>query len=122
MMRPATLLALLLVGALFLTLFTVKYQVQDLEQELTGLNQMISADRRAVHVLEAEWSHLNNPSRLRNLAVRYLGMGPVDPVQLGSLEDVPERLPPVLTSQEPAPAVDFVAMVKAALAEEGVRR
>ncbi|MBT7943062.1 MAG: energy transducer TonB, partial [Alphaproteobacteria bacterium] len=73
MIRPAMILISLLAMSLSLTLFVVKYQVQDLEGELVAYNRSITDDRQAIHVLKAEWSHLNQPARLRDLAERYLG-------------------------------------------------
>ena len=90
-MRHTTLLFLLLAGALSVALFSVKYQVQDLEEELIDLNKTIIGERQAIHVLQAEWSHLNNPERLGKLAERHLGMKPASPSQLASFKDV-ERL------------------------------
>ncbi len=90
-MRHTTPLFLLLAGALSIALFSVKYQVQDLEEELVDLNRSIIDERQAIHVLKAEWSHLNNPERLGNLAGRHLGMKPVEPSQLSSFKDI-ERL------------------------------
>ncbi|NQU59351.1 MAG: hypothetical protein HQ513_19135 [Rhodospirillales bacterium] len=81
-MRHTTLLFLLLAGALSVVLFSVKYQVQDLEQEMVDLNGSIIDERQSIHVLQAEWSHLNDPQRLSILAERYLGMKPVDPARL----------------------------------------
>ena len=91
-MRQTTLLFLLLAGALSVALFSVKYQVQDLEDELVDLNKSIISERQSIHVLNAEWSHLNNPERLGNLAEKFLGMTPVDPSQLATFRDI-ERLP-----------------------------
>lgn len=91
MIRQTTVLALLLAGGLSLVLFSVKYRVQDLEREFDGINRAIAADRQAIHVLEAEWSHLNNPGRLRSLASRYLGLGPIEPEQLGTIDRLPMR-------------------------------
>ncbi len=85
MMRRTTVLFVFLAAALSLALFSLKYQVQDLEDEFVGLNRSISAELRAVHVLEAEWSYLNDPQRLSALAVRHLGLRPVESEQLGSL-------------------------------------
>ncbi|MBT4935077.1 MAG: hypothetical protein HOL66_12600 [Rhodospirillaceae bacterium] len=81
-MRHTTLLFLLLAGALSVVLFSVKYQVQDLEQEMVDLNGSIIKERQSIHVLEAEWSHLNDPERLAILAERHLGMKPVTPAQM----------------------------------------
>lgn len=91
MIRHTTVLALLLAAGLSLVLFSVKYQVQDLEQELDALNRSIAADRQAIHVLNAEWSHLNNPDRLRVLSDRYLGLTPIEPEQLGTIDRLPMR-------------------------------
>jgi len=91
MIRNTTLLFLLLAAAMSLALFSVKYQVQDLEQEITELNRTIINDRKAIHVLKAEWSHLNNPDQLRDRARRYLGLTPVEANQIGSIDDIPMR-------------------------------
>ncbi|NQV47486.1 MAG: hypothetical protein HQ504_06855 [Rhodospirillaceae bacterium] len=88
-MRHTTLLFMMLAGALSVALFSVKYQVQDLEQELIGLNDSIILERQAVHVLKAEWSHLNNSERLERLATRYLGMTQITPEQLSTFDDLP---------------------------------
>ncbi len=88
MIRHTTVLFLLLAGALSVALFSIKYRVQDLEQELTRLNKSIYRERQSIHVLKAEWSYLNNPQRLGELARRLLGMGPVKPSQLATLEEV----------------------------------
>ena len=103
MMRPATMLFVLLAGALSLALFAVKSEVQDVEEELADLNRAIIADRQAIHVLEAEWSHLNNPARLRSLARRHLGLAPLEPEQLGVLAGLPESSERGAGSAPPAP-------------------
>ena len=83
-MRQTTLLSLFLAGAFSLALFSLKYKVQDLDNSLKQLNQSIVAERRALHVLKAEWSLLNDPARLRPLAEQHLGLGPVSPAQVGT--------------------------------------
>ena len=91
MIRHSTLVFLLMAGAVALALFSVKYQVQDMEKELTQLNRSTIEDRDAIRVLKAEWSHLNNSARLRVLAGRHLGMKPLIPEQMGTLDDLPLR-------------------------------
>jgi len=88
MIRHTTLLFLLVAGALSVALFSIKYKVQDLEQELASLNKSIYQERQSIHVLKAEWSFLNNPERLGGLARRHLQMGPILPSQLATLEEV----------------------------------
>ena len=84
MVRRTTVLFVFLAAALSLALFSLKYQVQDLEDEFVSLNRSILAERRAMHVLEAEWSYLNDPARLGPLAARHLGLRPVESEQLGT--------------------------------------
>jgi len=85
MMQRTTALFVFVAAALSLALFSLKYQVQDLEDEFVGLNRSILAERRATHVLEAEWSYLNDPVRLGALAARHLGLRPVESEQMGTL-------------------------------------
>ncbi len=92
MIRPSTLLIVLLAVSLSLTLFTVKYQVQDMEDQLVGLNRSITDDRQAIHVLKAEWSYLNEPTRLKILAERYLGMTAIDSRQVGTARELLPRI------------------------------
>ena len=90
MIHLSTLLTLLFAGAISLVMFSVKYEVQDLEDELSRLNRSIIAERQAIHVLKAEWSHLNNPERLRSLARRHLGLKPVEAKQFGIFSGLPK--------------------------------
>ena len=92
MIRPAMLLTVLLAASLSLTLFSVKYQVQDMEDQLVGLNRSITDDRQAIHVLKAGWSYLNEPSRLKILAERYLGLTAIDSRQVGTARELLPRL------------------------------
>jgi len=101
MIRHTTLLFLLLAGALSVGLFSIKYQVQDLEQKLVSLNKSIYQERRSIHVLNAEWSYLNNPERLAGLASRLLHMQPILPSQLASLKEIDSRLDGLGTASLP---------------------
>ena len=99
MMRFGTILTLSLAVAAGIGLFYAKHRVQALEEELAGMQQRILADREAIHVLKAEWSFLNDPDRLADLARRHLEMAPVAGAQLATIDDVPEKLP--LPAPEP---------------------
>jgi len=72
-------------------LFQVKYEVQDLERELAGVNRQILVDQEAVHVLQAEWSYLNQPARIAELSRRHLGLGPMQPEQVTAIAALPPR-------------------------------
>tara|TARA_R110002110_G_scaffold42948_9_gene134177 strand:- start:4900 stop:5232 length:333 start_codon:yes stop_codon:yes gene_type:complete len=79
--------AIVLGGAMIV----IKARVQSLEEELAGLKAGIRAEERAVHVLKAEWSYLNQPVKLRQLTERYLGLTEMTTEQIVRLEDLPMR-------------------------------
>ncbi len=84
-MKPsATILWIVMVGAMASGLFQLKYAVQAREDELAGLNRALIASEQAVHVLHAEWSYLNRPDRIAGLAARHLDLSPMTPEQVGS--------------------------------------
>jgi cell division protein FtsL len=83
------LLAIALIAAI--GVFVLKHEVQKLEGELSQLHHQIVTDQEALHVLKAEWSHLNQPERLKELAQRHLGLEALEPGQIVSFEDLPYR-------------------------------
>jgi len=91
MIRPVTIIWLLLVAAVGYTMFQVKYEVMQQEETLAKLNQQITDGRERVRVLQAEWSYLTRPDRLGRLAQRYLDLTPMSSAQIVPLSAVPER-------------------------------
>jgi hypothetical protein len=77
----------LLIGAI--VLFSVNYKVQDLEKVLSSINEELKENINEIQVLEAEWAHLNDPSRLRKFGIRELGLVPLTASRL----IVPSHLP-----------------------------
>ncbi|MBI3452690.1 MAG: hypothetical protein HY057_07665 [Rhodospirillales bacterium] len=103
MIRLSTALWLLLAGLIGWGLFHLKYQVRALEGEYTRLNRQILNEQQALHVLRAEWSYINQPQRLAELARRHLDLQPMRPTQLGRLADVPWRNPDIAPQPAAAP-------------------
>jgi cell division protein FtsL len=96
-----------------LGLFHVKYQVQRLEEELGLKHQSILEHREAIHVLKAEWSYLNRPARVSDLARRHLGLAPLVGAQVVRLEDLPKRAAP--KADDAVPTLEAIlARVRAA--------
>ncbi len=120
MIRPSTFAIVVLALGTGVFLFLIKYQVQDLEQQLTGFNRDIAADREAIHVLKAEWSHLNEPTRLRALTERHLEMQPVRLDQVTTRAGIDEKLPQKLATVT-APPASFDAVIGNALGRGGVQ-
>ncbi len=73
-------------GMLGAALFFVKHEVKDLETKLASVNHDIVRNQEDIHVLNAEWSFLNDPVRLRDLAQRHLGMKQMGPTQVATLD------------------------------------
>jgi hypothetical protein len=84
-------------------LFHVSYRVQSLEDELAQVNRDILRQQETIHVLRAEWSYLNEPSRLAELNRRHLTLAPLSADQMMRIEDLPLRLPPLIAETAPLP-------------------
>ena len=70
-------------------MFVMKNQVQTLENELASINRNIEEDVKTIHILKAEWSHLNNPSRLRALATKHISLNQVKAEQIINYSALP---------------------------------
>jgi hypothetical protein len=104
MIRFSTVLWALLVGVSGYAMFQVKYEVMQLEDELAHVNHQITDGREQIRVLDAEWSFLNQPSRLAQLSKRFLDLAPISPEQIGHLSQLPRRSPlPPAAAAAPAP-------------------
>jgi len=92
-MKHSTIFLILMAAAISVALFVVKYRVQDLEAQFKDVNRQISTSEEDLHVLRAEWSHLNQPHRLRQLAGQYLEIGPLDAKRVGDADHILGELP-----------------------------
>jgi hypothetical protein len=79
--KKTTLSLMVLAIIVGVSLFIINYQVQGSEDELKEINRNIDLEKTALHVLRAEWSHLNEPNRLRELVTRHLNLVPLMPEQ-----------------------------------------
>ncbi|MBY0500724.1 MAG: hypothetical protein K2P93_01815 [Alphaproteobacteria bacterium] len=76
-MRQSTLLFVFLALIVGFVLFKVKYEVVEIEQKLAHAQHQIDRELENIHILRAEWSHLNEPQRLQKLAAKYLDILPM---------------------------------------------
>ena len=83
-----------LVVAMATGMFVIKNEVISLERELADINAQIVADQKELHVLKAEWTHLNNPDRIRTLSERYAGLKPLRAEQIISFSAIPFKAAP----------------------------
>lgn len=89
-MRRPTLFFVFIAAGVGLGLFQLKYQVMNLEQDHHRIRKTIRETDEAIHILRAEWAHLNDPKRLQSLCERYLAVSPIRGSQLVSLQRVTE--------------------------------
>jgi hypothetical protein len=89
--RPAQLVWIPLVVGVGVSMFLLKYKVQALEDVLVAKQAQVVRDRGAIRVLEAEWTYLNDPERLRELSAQYLGFGVPAVVNIADINSLPMR-------------------------------
>ena len=93
MIRLGTFVWLALLTMIGVGLYQVELGVLAKESELKQINRQIDANRDATHVLEAEWSYLNDPTRLADLTRRYTDLTPATPTQIAGFDRLMPRPP-----------------------------
>lgn len=78
----------ILSGAL---LFVLKYHVKSQETELNRIHKEILKNKREIHMLEAEWAHLNDPQRLRELVKTQTNWQIIGADQIVEMDIIPMR-------------------------------
>lgn len=86
MIKRSTLLFACIAVAVGMGLFHIKYQVVMLENEYKQTKERIQETNESIHILKAEWTHLNDPKRLQTLAQKHLGIGPMQSGQFISMK------------------------------------
>ncbi len=109
-MRASHFMWAILTIAVGVALFLLKHKVQELEHQLVAKRAQIVRDLGAIRVLEAEWTYLNNPDRLRRQSEEYLGFHPPAPGNVATIASLPFKAPkgetavPTVNFEPPAPA------------------
>lgn len=91
MTRLAGFALLLVAAAAALALYQIKFEVAALEDQLDATHRRIVAHEEAIQVLHAEWSYLNRPARIADLARRHLGLQQMSADQILRIDRLPER-------------------------------
>lgn len=84
-----------IVLSLVIIIFTItvsnhmKNSVYRLEDELKQINHNIDTDVQTIHILNAEWSKLNNPSRLRALVKDHIALNSIKAEQIINYSALP---------------------------------
>ena len=104
MTRISGLLFFLTAAGAALFLFNIKQEVREMEEELGIVHRDILRHQEAIRVLKTEWSYLNQPARIADLAGRHLDLRPLTARQFVRLDDLPPRSARPAPSEVPAVA------------------
>jgi cell division protein FtsL len=89
MIRVFSIVLVVAVIALSIGLYDIKYRAEAAEKRAAQIERDIASEQEGIRVLRAEWSYLNQPERIQELAKRYTGLEPMKASQIGSFADVP---------------------------------
>jgi cell division protein FtsL len=89
-------LNILVIGALVAAaayVYKVKFESTLQIERVAKLRMEIRREQDMIASLRAEWSKLDTPARIQELANRHLKLRPIDPRQFDALRSLPERPP-----------------------------
>lgn len=118
MIRPFTLITMLLAAGSGAYLFAVKHRAQVLDDQLAAVAQQSRLDAQRIRVLQAQWALEIDPTRLNQLSAQFTSLQPMQPTQLVTLAALRDTLPPSGSAApganpagdaQPLPALDEVA-------------
>ncbi len=118
MIRPFTLITMLLAALSGAYLFAVKHRAQVLDDQIAALSQSSRLDAMRIRVLQGQWSLETDPTRLQQLAAQFTSLQPMQPSQLVTLAALVAGLPAAGTAAPAAnPALPAQAVPQLAAPE-----
>ncbi len=76
--------------------YKIKFEATVQAESVAKLRSEIRRERETIAALRAEWSHLDRPDRLQELAQRHLKLRSVNVAQFDALDNLPERPKPIV--------------------------
>ena len=55
-------------------LFKISYKTNEVKSEIAGLQRKINKDKDDIRILQAEWTYLSSPKRIRELSEKHLNV------------------------------------------------
>lgn len=110
--RIVNVVGLLTLVALVVIVYRAKTEAEADHKRAAALAAELAGERDAIAVIQTEIGFLERPDRLRALAEEHLGLEPIDPVRVVTLEDAP-----LLIENALPPAVDAPLTADAAYLE-----
>jgi cell division protein FtsL len=91
MMRLLNILVIAALVAAAAHVYKIKFEATRESERLAKLRMEIRREQDAIAALRAEWSRLETPARIQQLADRHLALKPIDPRQFDTLRNLPAR-------------------------------
>jgi hypothetical protein len=71
--------------------YKIKFDATVQAERIAVIRNEIKRERDTIASLRAEWSRLDSPPRIQDLAKRHLALKPLDATQYDTLDKLPER-------------------------------
>ena len=75
-------------------LYSLEHKTRGIERGITVAERGIDAEVENMRFLNAEWSSLTRPDRLKRLAEQHLGLQPLQASQIVKLDELGAKVPP----------------------------
>jgi hypothetical protein len=94
-----------IVGLVFATVYVyrIKFESTRKAEQVARLRLDIRREHDAIADLRAQWSRLDAPLRIQELAQRHLALRMIDSHQFDPLDHLPERSPDLVPPDSPDP-------------------
>jgi hypothetical protein len=89
--------------------YKIKFESTRQSQQLVKLRMDIRREQDAIAALRAEWSKLDNPSRIEELSHRHLSLRATEAQQYDRLDNLPQRPPALVPVEESDPIGAVIA-------------
>jgi cell division protein FtsL len=74
-------------------LYSLEHTTRGIEREIAKYERGIEEEKENMRLLNAEWSSLTRPDRLRALAEQHLGLSTLKAKQIVKLEEIGTKVP-----------------------------
>jgi cell division protein FtsL len=101
------------IAALFVAaayVYKIKFESTQRAEQVARLRTEIRREHDAIAALRAEWSRLDNPARIQELARRHLALRPIEQRQFDRLDQLPERPSPLVPAGVSDPIGFLIAL------------
>ena len=95
--------------------YRIKFESTRKAEEVARLRLEIRREHDAIAELRAQWSKLDNPIRIQDLAQRHTSLRMIDSHQFDQLNNLPERPPDLVPPDSPDPIGSLIDLPTASV-------